>query len=136
MADGPAETHEQRYERGLEKLKEVYAGDVVSPPRGTAFSDVMLETLFAEVWTRDVLSMRDRRLLLLGSILALGEGMTFGIQSKAALKRGELTPEQLREVLVFLVHYVGYPRCSGMVAVVEQAIAEFEAASGPGDGSG
>ena len=92
MADGPAETHDQRYERGLEKLKEVYAGDVVSPPRGTAFSDVMLETLFAEVWTRDV--------------------------------------------LVFLVHYVGYPRCSGMVAVVEQAIAEFEAASGPADGSG
>jgi 4-carboxymuconolactone decarboxylase len=107
-------------------LKKVYAGDVVTPPRGNAFTDIMLETLFAEVWTRDVLSMRDRRLLLLGSILALGEGMTFGIQSKAALKNGELTPEQLREVLVFLVHYVGYPRGAGLAGVVEEIIAEFE----------
>ena len=69
----------------------------------------MLEQLFAEVWTRDVLSMRDRRLLLLGAIAALGESMTFSIQAKAAIKNAELTPEQLREVLVFLVHYVGYP---------------------------
>jgi len=118
---------DERYERGLEKIKEVYAGDVVTPPRGNPFTDIMLETLFAEVWTRDILSMRDRRLLLLGAILAQGEGMTFAIQAKAALKNGELTPEQLREVTVFLVHYVGYPRCSGVVGVLEQAIAEFEA---------
>ena len=64
---------------------------------------------------------------MLGSILALGEGMTFGVQSKAALKNGELTPEQLREVLVFLVHYVGYPRAAGLAGAIEQTIAEFEA---------
>ena len=117
-----------RYERGLEALKKVYAGDVVVPERGTPFTDIMLETLFAEVWTRDVLSMRDRRLLLLASILTQGEPTTFSIQAKAALKNGELNAEQLREVLVFLVHYVGYPRAAGMVGVAEQVIAEFEAA--------
>ena len=87
----------------------------------------MLEQLFAEVWTRDVLSMRDRRLLLLGAIAALGESMTFGIQAKASLKNGELTPEQLREVLVFLVHYVGYPRAAGLLATVEKSIQEADA---------
>ncbi len=115
----------ERRQRGLEKIKEVYAGDIVTPPEGASdFADTMLEQLFAEVWTRDVLSMRDRRLLLLGSILALGEDMTFGVQSKAALKNGELTPEQLREVLIFLVHYVGYPRAAGMLGTVEKAINE------------
>ena len=118
----------ERYQKGLEKIKEVYAGDVVTPPQGTnPFTDIMLETLFAEVWTRDVLSMKERRLLLLGAILAMGESMTFGIQVKAALKNGELTAEQAREVLVFAVHYVGYPRAAGMIGVVEKAIAEFEA---------
>ncbi len=102
-----------RRQAGLEKIKEVYAGDVPVPPAGvSAFTDIMLETLFAEVWTRDVLSMRDRRLLLLGAIAALGEHMTFSIQAKAAIKNAELSPEQLREVLVFLVHYVGYPRAA------------------------
>ena len=120
----------ERRQRGIEKIKEVYAGDVVTPPAGASeFADTMLEQLFAEVWTRDVLSMRDRRLLLLGSILALGEDMTFGIQSKAALKNGELTPDELREVLIFLVHYVGYPRAAGMLGVVEKAINEASADS-------
>jgi 4-carboxymuconolactone decarboxylase len=114
-----------RRERGEEKIKEVYAGDVVVPPEGASeFADIMLSQLFAEVWTRDVISMRDRRLLLLGAILAQGESMTFGIQSKAAIKNGELTPEQVREVLVFLVHYVGYPRAAGMIGVVEKAISD------------
>ena len=118
----------ERRQRGAEKIKEVYAGDVVVPPEGAnAFADIMLSQLFAEVWTRDVLSMRDRRLLLLGAILAQGESMTFGIQSKAAIKNAELTPDQLREVLVFLVHYVGYPRAAGMLGVVEKAIAEATA---------
>lgn len=115
----------KRRERGAEKIREVYAGDVVVPPAGAnAFADIMLETLFAEVWTRDVLSIRERRLLLLGAIAALGESNTFAIQIKAALKNGELTPEQLREVAVFLVHYVGYPRGSSLIGPIEKAIAE------------
>jgi len=112
-----------RRKKGQETIEQVYAGDVVVPPAGaSAFADIMLEQLFAEVWTREVLSMRDRRLLLLGAIAALGEQMTFGIQAKAAIKNGELSAEQLREVLIFLVHYVGYPRAAGMIGVVEKAI--------------
>ncbi len=119
-----------RRKRGEDKIKEVYAGDVIVPPKGAnTFADIMLEQLFAEVWTRDTLSMRDRRLLLLGAILAQGESMTFGIQSKAALKNGELTPDELREVLIFLVHYVGYPRAAGMLGVIEKTIHEVTTAT-------
>jgi 4-carboxymuconolactone decarboxylase len=115
---------DDRYERGVEMLKKVYAGDVVVPPEGAmAFTDVMIKSLFAEVWTRDVLSLRDRRLILLGAIGALGEKDTFGIQAKASLKNDELTPEQLREVLIMLANYAGYPRAAGMLGVVEQQIA-------------
>ncbi len=119
---------DERWERGAAKIKEVYAGDVITPPKGAmAFSDLMLEQLFAEVWTRDALSMRDRRLLLLGAIAALGEQMTFGIQSKAALKNGELEPDQLRECLIFLTQYVGYPRAAGLIGVIEKAIQDASA---------
>ncbi len=115
---------DDRYQRGAEMLKEVYAGDVVAPPKGTmAFSDLMLESLFAEVWTREELSIRDRRLILLGVIGALGEKDTFAIQAKASLKRGELTPAQLREVLIMLANYAGYPRAAALIGIVEQQIA-------------
>jgi len=121
----------ERRKRGEEMIKKVYAGDVAVPPEGaSAFADVMLEQLFAEVWTREALPMRDRRLLMLGVIGCMGESMTFGIQVKAALKNGELTPEQVREVLIHLAQYAGYPRAAGLLGVVEQKIAEVEKEKG------
>ncbi|MFO0689170.1 MAG: carboxymuconolactone decarboxylase family protein [Myxococcota bacterium] len=116
-----------RRKKGLEMLHEVYAGDVVSPPEGNVFTDIMLEQVFAEVWSRDVLSIRDRRLLLLGVIAEKGEPMTFGIQIKAAMKRGELSPTEVRELLLMIAQYAGYPRAAALVAIVEQKIAEVEA---------
>ena len=114
----------ERRARGLEMINKVYAGDVVVPDEGYIFTDVMLEQLFAEVWTRDVLSLRDRRLLMLGIIAEKGEAALFGIQSKAALKNGELDEEQLRELLLMIAQYSGYPRAASMLGPLETAIAE------------
>ncbi len=117
-------TEKTRREIGLETIKDVYAGDVVTPPEGYPFSDIMLEQLFAELWTRDTLSMRDKRILLLGIIAEKGEPATFKIQVKASLKRGEMTPDEARELLLFIAQYAGYPRAAGMLAPLEEAIAE------------
>jgi len=116
----------ERRALGEETIKEVYAGDVVVPPEGYAFTDIMLKQLFAELWTRDTLSMRDKRILLLGIIAEKGEPTTFKIQIKAALKRGEIKPEEAREFLLFIAQYAGYPRAAAMLGPVEQAIAEYQ----------
>lgn len=116
----------KRRERGLEMMKKVYAGDVVTPPPGVMpFSDLMLEQLFAEVWTREELSVRDRRLVIMGIIAALGEKDTFAIQARAAVKNGELTPAQLREVLITVANYAGYPRAAGLIGPTEQTLAQI-----------
>jgi alkylhydroperoxidase/carboxymuconolactone decarboxylase family protein YurZ/uncharacterized protein (DUF1330 family) len=123
-----------RYDRGIEMITEVYAGDVAAMPEGTMpFYDVMMKSLFAEVWDRDVLSIRDRRLLLMGAIAAQGHADVFGIQAKASLKRGELSPDELRECLIMLAPYAGYPSVSGLLGPVEAAIAEV--AQGEADDS-
>lgn len=111
------------YQRGVDKITEVYAGEVVAMPEGTMpFYDVMMKSLFAEVWHRDVLSIRDRRLLLLGVIAAQGQSDTFAIQAKAALARDELSPDELRECLIMLAPYAGYPNVAPLIMVVEEAI--------------
>ena len=112
---------------GEDMIREVYAGDVMVPPEGYAFTDVMLEQLFAELWTRDTLSMRDKRILLIGIIAEKGESMTLKIQVKASLKRGEMTPDEARELLLFIAQYAGYPRAASMLGPMEEAIAEFQA---------
>jgi 4-carboxymuconolactone decarboxylase len=120
-------TSGNRRQRGEEKINDVYAGDVVVPDEGYAFTDIMLETLFAEIWTRDTLSMRDKRILLMGMIAAQGERDTFKIQVKASIKRGETTPEEIREMHLFIAQYCGYPKAAGLLGPMEEAIAEAQA---------
>lgn len=116
----------ERRELGDKTIQDVYAGDVVVPPEGHVFTDIMLKQLFAELWTRDTLSMRDKRILLLGIIAEKGDATTFKIQIKASLKRGEINPDEAREFLLFIAQYSGYPRASAMFRPVEEAIAEFK----------
>ncbi len=112
-----------QYERGMAKMKEVYAGEVPDLPEGSMpFYDVMMKSLFAEVWDRDVLDIRSRRLLLMGAILANGAVDIWKIQARAALRLGELDADQLREVLITLAPYAGYPNVAPAVAVCEEVI--------------
>lgn len=116
---------DERWERGAEMIRKVYAGDVVTPPKGAMpFSDLMLEQLFAEIWTRDELSVKERRLVMMGVIGGMGEKDTWKIQARAALKNGELTPDQLREVVITLAQYAGYPRAAGILLPTEEVIGE------------
>jgi 4-carboxymuconolactone decarboxylase len=115
------------YERGAAKMREVYAGEVADLPEGPlAFNDVMMKTLFAEVWDRDVLSIRDRRLLLMGVIAARGAVDVWRIQARVALLNGELTPDELRETPIVLAPYAGYPMVAQLLGPCEEVIAAFE----------
>ena len=128
MADDSPAT----YDRGLGVLRGVYAGDVVTLPEGTmAFNDVMVQTLFDQVWRREVLDVRSRRLLLMGVIAANGQVETWKVQARAALKRDELTPDELRETLVMLAPYAGYPNIAGLVVPCEEVIGTWLADGSP-----
>ncbi len=121
---------DDRRERGLAKFNEVYGDSLPAPPAGAlAFFDLMIEQLFGEVWTREALSQRDRRLLTMGVIAAQGEHDTFVLQVRAGIKNGEFSPEQVREMLIHLASYAGYPRAAGLLPGVEKALGELEAGS-------
>jgi len=115
-----------RRDAGEAMFARVYGPVVPIPPRGKrdAFIDNTIDHLFGEVWTRDVLDIRSRRLMILGAVLALGETGIQEVQLRAALANGELTPDQAREILVFMVNYVGYPRASGFQQVLARVLAE------------
>jgi len=119
-------TSSDAYQAGVDMIREVYAGDVVDLPEGfMAFNDVMMRTLFAEVWSREVLSIKDRRLLIMGVIAANGSVDTWKIQAKASLARGELTPDELRETLIILACYAGYPNVAPLIIETEGVITDF-----------
>lgn len=110
--------------RGLDKMNEVYGWEMTDQP-GEFFAQTV-DHLFAEIWTRPELSIRDRRLLLLGVIAAQGLDDIAAIQVKAALHNEELDAEQLRAVALFLTHYVGWPLGSKLNMTIEKVLGKQE----------
>jgi 4-carboxymuconolactone decarboxylase len=120
----------ERRKRGLKMFEEVYGGVVPVPPpeyRGAFFFQT-IDQLFAETWTRSELPIRDKRLVALGCVAALGETEMFEIQLRAAMAKGELTDAQVEEMILFLPAYVSYPRTSKLLAISQKILAERKAA--------
>ncbi|MGB0100543.1 MAG: carboxymuconolactone decarboxylase family protein [Nocardioides sp.] len=106
---------------GLEKMEEVYGFEMTD---GTGdFFGYTADHLFADIWTRPGLTDRDRRLLLIGLLAGTGGHDVLTIQIPAAYRNGELTAEQLREIVIFLCHYAGWPHGARLNQVVEETIA-------------
>jgi 4-carboxymuconolactone decarboxylase len=121
----PATTPDpERRARGLAVYREVYGDDAVVLEEGQSdFFDLMMSQLFGEVWARPALPIDARRLLVMGVLAAQHRFDTLGIQFSRALATGELDAEQVREVVIHLIPYVGYPSSSDLYRVGETAIA-------------
>ena len=105
----------------------VYSFEVGDGPGD--FFGYTVEHLFGDIWEREGLSLRDRRLMLIGLMVAEGLDGTLGIQLDSALVKGDLTADDLREIVIFLTHYAGWPKGAGLNTLVETAIARHEKAT-------
>ena len=111
---------------GLEKMEQVYGFDMTDGA-GDFFA-ITADHLFADIWTRPGLSDRDRRLLLIGLLAGSGGHDVLTIQIPAAYAAGELDDEQLREIVIFLCHYAGWPNGARINSIVEDTIAKAKRA--------
>ena len=114
--------------KGLAKMKEVYGWDMPDLP-GDYFA-LTADHLFADIWSRPGLSMRDKRIMTLSVVTALGLRDLAEIQVNAALHNEEMTAAELREMAVFITHYVGFPLGSTFNSVVEGVVAKRKMGSG------
>ncbi|HET7684135.1 MAG TPA: carboxymuconolactone decarboxylase family protein [Marmoricola sp.] len=115
---------DDRRRRGLEKMTEVYGWDFQDGPGD--FFGYTADHLFADIWNRPGLSTRDRRLLLIGLLAGQGATDVLGIQVPAAHDNGELDDEALREAVIFLAHYAGWPVGARLNSVVEETIGKAQ----------
>jgi 4-carboxymuconolactone decarboxylase len=116
--------------KGLEKMNEVYAWEMPDMP-GEFFA-LTVDHLFGTIWTRPGLSMRDRRMMLLGVLTALNQEELIEVQVNAILQNEELTREELREMAIFLTHYVGFPLGSKLDGAVKRVVAKRKKAAESG----
>jgi 4-carboxymuconolactone decarboxylase len=108
---------DDKRKRGIAKFAEVMG---FMPPDlpGDVFLDATLEHLFAEVWTRPGLTVRERRLITLTILMCLGNEMPLRLHIGAALKSGDLNDQAIDELILHVAHYGGWP----VAAVASQVV--------------
>lgn len=108
-------------QRGLEMMKQVYGWDLdtVEGP----FVESTVDHLFGEVWAEGTLTVKERRLLLIGAAVASGMTDVAQLQLDVAVRLDELDADDLRSIVVFLAHYCGWPAAAKLNSEVEKIIA-------------
>lgn len=84
--------------------RQVAAADAFTAP----MQEVVSRYCFGETWTRAGLELRERSLITLGVLLALGRGPELRVHVRGALANGA-TPLQIRETLLHAMVYAGVP---------------------------
>jgi 4-carboxymuconolactone decarboxylase len=104
-------------------MQEVYGFTADPADTEGDFLAYTVDHLFDDVWCRPALGIPARRLITIGVLAAQGQHDLLEVQFSSALANGELTPEQLREVIIQLAHYAGWGLAAGANNSAERAIA-------------
>jgi len=118
-------TEEERILRGQDLFKKVH-GDAVRPARAGSgiYSDMALRNIYNDVWGREVMSIRDRRLAVIGALAAMSLLNSLEKHIRSALNLEELTWEEIDELAIALSPYIGAPRTGDFVELILRLKAE------------
>ena len=119
------------YDAGLAARKEVLGERYVDNAINNAddfnrdFQALVTEYCWGVCWGNDVLSRKQRSLLNLGMLAALGRSHEFELHFKGALRNG-CTPAELRETLTQITIYCGVPAGVESFRIARRVLAEWE----------
>jgi 4-carboxymuconolactone decarboxylase len=109
-----------RGETAFEKIMGFPVPSIANDP----FLAATVEHLFAEVWTRPALSVRDRRLITLTVLMTMAHEPTLRLHLSAALRSKDLTPAEVDELILHVAHYAGWPPAALAAQIARQLRAD------------
>lgn len=112
----------QRRSMGIKKFEEVTCMPCPEPADPlTAFT---IDTIFAEIWTRPVLTRKERRWIALTAAAIGGQEIGVNVHVRSAVESGDITIEELQEFILHLGVYAGMPNIQVANAAVRRLAAE------------
>jgi 4-carboxymuconolactone decarboxylase len=116
---------EDRRQRGLAVYRELMAQEppAVTSPRAAA----LIDFVFAEIWPRPGLSLRDRRLIALTCAGGADATKAVGDLMYGALKCGDLSHDELNEFVLHFAIYCGWPKGEALESILEEQVQRLRA---------
>ncbi len=78
-------------------------------PFNAEFQDLITRYAWNEVWNRPRFTHKERRLIVIGTMVALGRWEEFRLHVRAALESGDLAIDDVKEILLQQAVYCGVP---------------------------
>ena len=91
-------------------------------PLTAEFQDLITRYAWGEIWTRPGLDQRTRRILVLGTLIALGRFEEFRMHARAALVEGGFSAEDLKEIVLQQAIYCGVPAANTAFGVLDEIV--------------
>ena len=118
-----------RYKRGLEKLKEIdgHAGEKVIEALKDIAPDLARYTIefpFGDVYSRGVLSLKEREIATVAALAALGNAQPqLKVHIHGALNVG-CTRQEIVEIMIQMAVYAGFPAALNGTFAAKEVFAE------------
>ena len=97
---------------------------MTTPFKHKRFNQEIVGNQFANLWGDPAMSIRDKRLMVLGATAMLGRADLIEIQMTGALINGEFTDDQLDLIPHFLLFYAGAGNTTALFRGIEAARAK------------
>lgn len=103
------------YDRGMKTRRKVLGDEWVDraernkTPFNAEFQELITRYAWDEVWNRPRIPHKVRRMLVIGTMVALGRWEEFQLHVRAALQSGDLDADDIKEVLLQQAIYCGVP---------------------------
>ncbi len=108
---GDPNSNADRRTRGKKLFREVtQLDDAVEP--SDAFLEFTIDEVFGDVWSRPGLTRKERRLISITAAATSSMPDETSFHLLGALKSGDLTPDELIEVILQIAHYSGWPKAA------------------------
>jgi 4-carboxymuconolactone decarboxylase len=126
-------TIRKSYDSGLATRRKVLGDEWVDRAIATAtpfnrdFQEMITRHAWDDVWNRKGLSHPVRRMLVLAMTVAQGRWEEYRLHLRAALESGDLSTDDVKEVLMQAAIYVGVPGANTGFKEAREVIAELAA---------
>ena len=89
------------------------------------FQSLITRYAWGEIWSRPGLDVRARRMLVIGTLVALGQWEELAMHVRAALAAGDLSANDVKEIVLQQAIYCGVPSANAAFRIVGEVLAEI-----------
>jgi 4-carboxymuconolactone decarboxylase len=123
-----------RFDKGMARRRQVLGNAWVDranankTPLTAEFQDFITRYAWGEVWTRPHFDERTRRVLVIGTMIALDKWDEFKMHVRAAFTEGGFSTDDIREIVQQQAIYCGVPAANHAFKLAAEIVAELDKA--------